>query len=669
MVKLILLNDNLDEWELNMDYVYALTRSHSHFTSSDSFFLGATPSMNIKVNAAKESQVLEKINDGYNVLSFREETAPDVFAEQYRLPLDSIDDKNLYFAELSFADDMVKFNYKYDGSDVINRNLGGATITQLVQDMCLQAGVEWSNDTLTDLQTVLGGYENMAVTWYNGTISARDYISYIAELGGGYATIDENRHLRFRRYAPATPQKTISLDVCSSFTLGEEKIIGKKIIYTMGASTEFVGDENADEKDTLEINSNNVFITNGRILTGYDESEPVYTNFTITDQLEYIRSIFVNSESGQPDEYLLRVWSVSVEKLIVPAFARAGELVLFDDGESDGNVYQAIWEIEQSYNGHWNGGLESAFVSGKQRATSSKEVASNVRSIYLNIDRDLNELSVTVEDNKVDATNNFQSLNSSITANAQGITTNAESIKQLNDNVYGNGVLIYDGNIQNGDITPHGIEKTINTEPLTQGDTCYVQCGSYITEVVADTNDSDSPYTYIYNDFVYRDCVATFTYEEATKTFTIVSSDPSFDYTKYVGNVLKIYEGKVGSVQQLSSQIKQTFDSVVITIDNSVYNALNSDEYITSIKRWFKFGDEGFVISSDANLFAAYYTERGVEYKNNGEKVMWLDASSSSLGASQLLIGDAQSAVGSDAKRWRIYATEDGQHLRFTRHN
>lgn len=669
MVKLVLLNDALNEWELNMDYVYGLTRSHKHFSDNDNFFLGATPSMCVKVSAAKESLVLDKLEEGYNVLSLQEETTPNVYAEQYRLALDSVDDKDLYFAELSFVDDMVKFNIKYDGSDIINQNIGGATLVQLVKDMCDKAGVEWSVDTLTDMQSILGGYENMAVTWYDGSITARNYISYIAELGGAYAAMDSKRHLRFYRYGAATPQKTISLEVCSSFTLGEEKIVGKKLTYTTGAIVEYVGDENAEEKDTLEINSNNVFITNGRILIGYDESEAIYSDFTITDQLEHIRSVFVNSESGQPDEYLLRIWSVNVEKLIIPEFARAGELVLFDDAESDGNTYQAIWEIEQKYNGHWNGGLSSTFATGKQTATSSKEVPSNVRSIYFNIDRGLNELSVTVDENKVDANNNFSSLNSSIVANSQAITTTVENLKQLTDNVYGNGVLIYDGEIQYADITEHGVDKTITTEQLVEGDTCYIQCGSYISQVVGDTSESDAPYTFEYADFVYPDATATFIYEEATKTFTIVSSNPDFDYTKYVGNVLKIYKGRVGSVQQLSSQIQQNYNNVLITINSSVSQALNSDDTITSIKKWFEFNEEGFVISSDASLFAGVYTERGVEYRNNGTKVMWLDASSSSLGASQLLIGDATSAVGSDSRRWRIYSTDDGQHLRFTRHN
>lgn len=660
MVKLILrkyIDNNgvitTDDFVISGNYVYGLSRSHKHFSDRDNFSLGAMPSMSVVVKAAKESGVQAKLEDGYTTLLLQEETSPNTFTTQYMLNLDSVDDKDLYFVEMTFADSMVKLNFKYDASEIITQSADGyVTLIDIVRDICSKAEIEWSNSTQTDLQAYNGNFSTMKVSWYDNTISARDYVSYIAELNGGYAKIDADGHLRFPRYATISSY-TISTNVCSSFLIGEQKTPATKVLYQLGASTEYVGTEGADAKDTLYVNSNNVFITNGTLA---DDTE-----FSITDQLEFIRTAI----SG------LSFYSITVDKLVVPELARAGDIVQFTNGNDS---YNAIWEVEQTFNGVWRGGLASSFATGTQQETSSKAVPSVIRGIYLNIDRDMNELTVLVNENKLDADGKIQSLSSQIRINEENIETEVSKLQQLNNALYGDGVKLKEFTITNSEIDTQNqqIVKVLGLAQQLQGnETLFFQCDEFITTEVEPTVQEESGQQptifWFYDDgFVYDGIYLE--YNLNTDTLLLWPADPTFDLTQFRGQTIVIYKGHLGSLQQLSTKITQTERSVLITVNDSIQSALANNEDLINMRKTFKFAAEGFIIMSDNSKFQAVYNNDGMRFDYDGNKIVWIDAQSASMGVSELLIGDAQAAISDNTNRWRVYSSSNGEHLRFTRH-
>ena len=122
------------------------------------------------------------------------------------------------------------------------------TLSDILTDMCTQAGV-----TLDSTLTLINDIE---VDWYDNTILARDYLSYIAELQGGYARILDDGKLTIVGHKMAS-QSTIQIDNCEDFILGEKKTISR-VVYDNGIVKYEYGDETAN---TLYINQNNVYIT------------------------------------------------------------------------------------------------------------------------------------------------------------------------------------------------------------------------------------------------------------------------------------------------------------------------------------------------------------------------------------------------------------------------
>ena len=139
---------------------------------------------------------------------------------------------------------MIKFEFNYDGSELISK--GEATLLQVAQDICNKAGVELGSTSFLN--------SDKKVSVYDNTVTAREYISYIAESAGCFACIDRKGKLCFIEFGQ--DETEIPLEMFGEYKWGEEFKISK-VSYEDGVRSFKFGD---DTRNNLWINQENMYI-------------------------------------------------------------------------------------------------------------------------------------------------------------------------------------------------------------------------------------------------------------------------------------------------------------------------------------------------------------------------------------------------------------------------
>lgn len=139
---------------------------------------------------------------------------------------------------------MIKFEFNYDGSELISK--GEATLLQDAQDICNKAGVELGSTSFLNSDKKISVYDN--------TVTAREYLSYIAESAGCFACIDREGNLCFREFGQ--DETEIPLEMFGEYKWGEEFKISK-VSYEDGLRSFKFGD---DTRNNLWINQENMYI-------------------------------------------------------------------------------------------------------------------------------------------------------------------------------------------------------------------------------------------------------------------------------------------------------------------------------------------------------------------------------------------------------------------------
>lgn len=139
---------------------------------------------------------------------------------------------------------MIKFEFNYDGSELISK--GEATLLQVAQDICNKAGVELGSTSFLN--------SDKKVSVYDNTVTAREYISYIAESAGCFACIDREGKLCFREFYQ--DETEIPLELFGEYKWGEEFKISK-VSYEDGVRSFKFGD---NTRNNLWINQENMYI-------------------------------------------------------------------------------------------------------------------------------------------------------------------------------------------------------------------------------------------------------------------------------------------------------------------------------------------------------------------------------------------------------------------------
>jgi len=126
-----LLNIYIEEEEVNPDHIFDFKVSHV-LLSDDEFSLGSVTAKSIEMRIHKNS-LPESYKHFYIETGINNEIVPIG-----HFILDSIDKNDDDTITIKAIDYMVKFEFNYDGS---NLNYP-ATMLQILQDICLKAGVE-----------------------------------------------------------------------------------------------------------------------------------------------------------------------------------------------------------------------------------------------------------------------------------------------------------------------------------------------------------------------------------------------------------------------------------------------------------------------------------------------------------------------------------------------
>lgn len=150
---------------------------------------------------------------------------------------------------IKLRDNSVKFDFNYNAQPLIEANGGSATKLQILQDICSQAGVT------CNITSFIGYLDDIGV--YDNTITAREYISRIAEQAGRIATINRSGELIFVDLNNLTTWE-IPIDIVEKYENGTKFKIGK-VVYEDGIVRYETPDSN---DDTLFLDGSNNYINN-----------------------------------------------------------------------------------------------------------------------------------------------------------------------------------------------------------------------------------------------------------------------------------------------------------------------------------------------------------------------------------------------------------------------
>ena len=158
-------------------------------------------------------------------------------------------------------DNAIKFDFNYNGEPLINekqqQGYQGATKLEVLQDICSQAGVQ------TDIESFLHSTDIVAT--YDNTITARAYISYLAEQSGAIAKIDRSGKLIFI-YLNNLETVRIPLSIVEKYSIGKPYEIGR-VVYEDGVRIFKEPLNEVANKDNLFINASNPYIVSQEQIT------------------------------------------------------------------------------------------------------------------------------------------------------------------------------------------------------------------------------------------------------------------------------------------------------------------------------------------------------------------------------------------------------------------
>lgn len=125
------LNIYIEENKVNPDHILDFKISH-HLFSNDEFCLGSVTAKTIEMKIYKNS-LPESYQNFYIETGIEEEIVPIGY-----FTLESIEKNDDNTITIKAIDNMIKFEFNYDGSQLNYP----ATISQILQDICIKAGVE-----------------------------------------------------------------------------------------------------------------------------------------------------------------------------------------------------------------------------------------------------------------------------------------------------------------------------------------------------------------------------------------------------------------------------------------------------------------------------------------------------------------------------------------------
>lgn len=326
---------------------------------------------------------------------------------------------------------MIKFEFNYDGSELISK--GEATLLQVAQDICNKAGVELGSTSFLNSDKKISVYDN--------TVTAREYLSYIAESAGCFACIDREGNLCFREFGQ--DETEIPLEMFGEYKWGEEFKISK-VSYEDGLRSFKFGD---DTRNNLWINQENMYIVDE------DQVQKIYNK---------IKDLTVNTFEG---------------KTVIDPCVDIGDKIVI-------NGKNVIYQGEMSLEGRFIAQISSKIqIKQKEETTVKKESQKVVnRRVQSRIDQaegNIQQLVEEVGDRSEKKTSLTQDVDGiyqkvsdieDLTNDVEGVKTitleNCVEGKLLSLNIYGNNTIfkyLYPSNTiyPNNDLYPSGDSRIV----------------------------------------------------------------------------------------------------------------------------------------------------------------------------------------------------------------
>jgi len=370
--------------ELDTSYITKFTQEATLF-SGETFYIGSTVCRAFTLSVDRraiddpemESAVIYDNNQPYA-----------------DLVVDSIDDSDIKVYTLHLTDRMVRLNEQSSAWFT-----SGNTIQQLLNDIVTEYNLI-GVDTIPD-------YGSMAITWYNNW-TAREFVSWVAELLGGYAYISSDGYLKFANYSN-TPAYTVNVANCDSFKLGDQITIDR-VVYDTPSKTVIYPENYSGTGCTLYLNTNNELFTDSG-------------NITIESQVEYI----YNKING------FSFYNVKVGKCPINDYGKAGDCIGF---VLDGNTYNSIVQVNWNYNTMWLGGYELHLSSPVQAETQIQSpIVKMGYTISQKIDREVGEVRTEITGVQDSLEGEINNVSSSLTQTASALSSEISNVRTgVNDN-------------------------------------------------------------------------------------------------------------------------------------------------------------------------------------------------------------------------------------------
>jgi len=336
MLKIFFDNTLIDD-----DYYTDLSTKYTLFDKS--FYLGSTSANSFSItlieSAISNDPEVVRIYDGLDLIA--------------TLQVDNKEENDDGTITYTLIDAMVNLDgFKYNAQPLIEE-VGTPTAMQVLEDICEQAGITLATQSFIN--------DDIVITWYDNRITAREYVSYIAEIAGGYARINSNGELEIVPFTN-TSSETIEITDTSGYKIGEHYKI-TRVVYDNEAGIHF---EKGDETgNTLYLNQNNVYITTQEIV------DNIYNS--IKD---------------------FEFYNITIDNCEIDISNQVGSIITFTNGNE---TYPTILGRDLTYNGTWLGGYNLQLDTEKQSETNISGSSDFYKNVEARLNRDENTIEFLAE--------------------------------------------------------------------------------------------------------------------------------------------------------------------------------------------------------------------------------------------------------------------------------